>query len=116
MGERRARIAFVILFGISFQSMSIWAGETEGWKARWEKTLEAAKKEGRLTLYGGQEITHPDIVAAFGREFPSIKVVTVGGHGADLSQRVPAERRAGKYLADLYAGGPNTPRTFYLGK
>jgi len=116
MGERGARIAFVILFGISFQSMSIWAGETEGWKARWEKTLEAAKKEGRLTLYGGQEITHPDIVAAFGREFPSIKVVTVGGHGADLAQRVPAERRAGKYLADLYAGGPNTPRTFYLGK
>ena len=116
MGERRARIAFVILFGISFQSMSIWAGETEGWKARWEKTLEAAKKEGRLTLYGGQEITHPDIVAAFSRESPSIKVVTVGGHGADLAQRVPAERRAGKYLADLYAGGPNTPRTFYLGK
>ena len=116
MGERGARIAFVILFGFSFQSMSTWAGETEGWKARWEKTLEAAKKEGRLTLYGGQEITHPDIVAAFSREFPSIKVVTVGGHGADLAQRVPAERRAGKYLADLYAGGPNTPRTFYLGK
>jgi iron(III) transport system substrate-binding protein len=116
MGGRRARIAFVILLGFSFQSMSICAGETEGWKARWEKTLEAASKEGQLTVYGGQEITHPDIVAAFSREFPSIKLVTVGGHGAELAQRVPAERRAGKYLADLYAGGPNTPRTFYLAK
>ncbi len=92
------------------------AGEAGGWKAQWEMTVEAAKREGQLTVYGGQEITHPEILAAFNREFPFIKVISVTGHGGELAQRFLAERRAGKYLADLYAGGPNTPRTFYLGK
>ena len=114
MGERGALITFIILFCASFQSG--WAGETEGWKAKWEKTLEAAKREGELTLYGGEEIAHPEILAAFNKDYPFIRVQTVVGHAGELAQRVLAERRAGKYLADLYAGGPNTPRTFYLGK
>lgn len=114
MGERGALIAFIILFCASFQAAR--ADETEGWKARWEKTLEAAKKEGQLALYGGEEITNPDILAAFNKQFAFIKVTTVTGHAGELAQRLLAERRAGKYLADLYAAGPNTPRMLYLGK
>lgn len=114
MGARGALVAFIILFCASFQAG--WAGETEGWKAKWEKALEAAKREGELTLYGGEEITHLEILAAFNKDFPFIRVLTAGGHAGELAQRVLAERRAGKYLVDLYAGGPNTPRMFYLGK
>ena len=43
-------------------------------------------------LYGGQEITHPDIVAAFNKEFPFIKVTTTSGRGGDLVARIVAER------------------------
>src|SRR5207237_1162140 len=67
-------------------------------------------------LYGGQEITHQDILAAFNKEFPFIKVVTVTGRGGDLMARIIAERRADKYLTDLMASGPNGPRMLYLGK
>ena len=47
-------------------SSSLWltAAEQPKWQAEWQKTIEAAKKEGQLSLYGGQEITHPDIIAA----------------------------------------------------
>jgi len=56
-------------------------GEPPKWKEEWQKTIEAAKKDGQLSLYGGQEITHPDILAAFNKEFPFIKVVTVRSWG-----------------------------------
>jgi iron(III) transport system substrate-binding protein len=80
--------------------------------AEWEKVLAGAKKEGEVRLWGDQEITHPDIIAAFHREHPYIKAVTVSGRVGDLMPRIIAERRAGRYLADLYSGGLGG-RAFY---
>jgi iron(III) transport system substrate-binding protein len=81
-----------------------WGAEKSGWQAEWERTLAGAKKEGAVSLWGDMEITHPDIVAAFTKEFPFIKPVTVSGRVGDLTMRILSERRAGKYLADLYSG------------
>jgi iron(III) transport system substrate-binding protein len=92
------------------------AAEIPKWKEEWQWVLAAAKKEGQIALYGGQEITHPDIVAAFNKEFPFIKVTTTSGRGGDLVARIAAERRADKYLADIMASGPNGPRMLYLAK
>jgi hypothetical protein len=78
----------------------------------WEKTLQAAREEGQVNIYGGDEITHPAILQVFNRRFPEIKVVTASGH-AEVIQRVIAERRARKYLADLYSLGPGSARTAY---
>src|SRR5215510_14861110 len=93
-----------------------FAGETPRWKEEWQRVVEAAKKEGQLSLYGGQEITHPDIIAAFNKEYPFIKVTSASGRAADMMTRIVAERRADKYLADLTASGPNGPRMLYLNK
>jgi iron(III) transport system substrate-binding protein len=92
------------------------AGETPKWKEEWQRVVEAAKNEGQLSLYGGQEITHPEILAAFNKEFPFIKITTAAGRAADLMARIVAERRADKYLVDVMASGPNGPRMLYLGK
>ncbi len=81
------------------------ADSGSAWQAEWERTVAGAKKEGEVRLWGDAEITHPDIVAAFAQEYPSVKVVTVTGKVGDLMPRIIAERRAGKYLADLYSGG-----------
>jgi len=59
---------------------------------------------------------HPDIVAAFNKEFPFIRVLSVAGRAADLMTRIAAERRADKYLADVMASGPNGPRMLYLSR
>jgi len=93
------------------------AEDKPAWQVEWEKSVQAAKKEGQLVNYGGEEITHPEILKAFNKDYPEIKVTTAGGHGSELGARILAERRAGKFLVDLYAGGPTTPyRVLYLSK
>jgi len=89
------------------------AGDGGEWRARWDQTVAAAKKEGQLSIYGGEEITHPEIIGEFRKEFPDIKIVIVSGH-SEVIQRIVAERRAEKYLVDLFAYGPNAARTAYL--
>ena len=93
---------FVLL---SLASIAIAADSKPGWQREWEKIFEGAKKEGEVRLWGEQEITHSDIIAAFNKEFPFIKAVTVSGRVGDLMPRIIAERRAGKFLADIYSGG-----------
>ena len=97
---------------ISFVFTSPLKGESEG-GVKWKETLAAAKKEGQVTIYGGEEITHPAILAAFKKRYPNIKVVTASGH-SEIIQRVAAERRVGKFLVDLYSLGPGSVRTAYL--
>jgi iron(III) transport system substrate-binding protein len=114
------------VFGFVLSSMLIalyvsaaavaFAADASRWKEEWQRTVDGAKKEGQLALYGGQEITHPDIVAAFNKDFPFIKVTLTSGRGGDLVARIVAERRADKYLSDVMASGPNGPRMLYIGK
>jgi len=53
----------------------------------------------------------------FVKKYPGIKVVTGSGRGSTLGPRILAERRAKKYLVDLFSGGPGTPyRVLYRGK
>ncbi len=84
-------------------------------RMKWEKTVLEANKEGQITVYGGEEITHPEILAVFNKEFPDIKVVTVSGH-SEVIERIVAERRAERYLVDVFAYGPNAARAAYLAK
>jgi len=93
-----------------------FAADVDAWKGEWGRTVEVAKKEGQVAAYGGAEISHPDILAAFNKEYPEIKVTNVTGRAADITARILAERRAEKYLADVIASGPNAPRTLYLAK
>ena len=98
--------ALITLFVLSIPASIASAAETKApWQREWEKILEGAKKEGEVRLWGEQEITHLDIIAAFNKEFPFIKAVTVSGRVGDLMPRIIAERRAGKFLADIYSGG-----------
>ena len=74
----------VVLTVLIMISSAASAAEPIKWKEEWQRVVEAAKKEGQVALYGGQEITHPDIVAAFNKEFPFIRVLSVAGRAADL--------------------------------
>ena len=76
------------------------------WEIEWQKTLEAAKKEGQLTIYGSTD--YDLLFAEFQKKYPEIKVVSVIATGREVAQRIMTERRAGKYLADLYLDGAST--------
>jgi ABC-type Fe3+ transport system substrate-binding protein len=84
------------------------------WQAEWEKVLAAAKKEGQVAVYiSGYEEVLPD----FQREYPEIKVAAVTGRGSQIGQRLLAERRAEKFLADVVsAGGVTTFQQLYPAK
>jgi len=72
------------------------------WQAEWEKVLAAAKKEGQVAVYiSGYEEILPD----FQKEYPEIKVNAVTGRGSQIGQRLLAERRAEKFLADVVSSG-----------
>ncbi len=103
---------FVAVLLLLFASRATAAQAKPVWQVEWEKILEGAKKEGEVRLWGEQEITHVDIIAAFNKEYPFIKTVTVSGRVGDLMPRIIAERRAGKFLADIYSGGLGG-RSFY---
>lgn len=85
-------------------------------KAEWEETVKAAEKEGQVTVYiaGYGAVVDSQ---AFQKKYPKIKVVSVTGSGSQLTPRIAAERRAGKYLTDVYNGGGNSLyQVLYLGK
>jgi len=107
-------IGIASLLFIFFKSNGL-AAQSEAWKADWEKTIQAAKKEGQLTLYGS-----PDFEGLFGefhKKYPEIKITGVFNRGADVAKRLMAERRGDKYLADLYVNGMTTGyNVFYKAK
>src|ERR671923_1666977 len=82
------------------------AAQADAWKADWDKTVEAAKKEGQLVIYGSNDFE--TLYAEFHKKYPEIKITGVFGRGADVAKRLMAERRAEKYLADLYLNGMTT--------
>jgi ABC-type Fe3+ transport system substrate-binding protein len=74
------------------------------WQVEWEKTLKAAETEGEVTVY---VVDYPRLtVSQFQKVYPGIKLNLVDGpSGPALSSRLMAERRAGKYQADLFITG-----------
>jgi iron(III) transport system substrate-binding protein len=82
--------------------MTDTASAQSDWQKEWEQTLAAARKEGQVTVY---IYRYEAVVQDFKREFPGINVVSVTGRGSQLTTRIMTERRAGKYIADVYSGG-----------
>jgi iron(III) transport system substrate-binding protein len=93
-----------ILALAAFASAGIASAQTD-WKKDWDRTVENAKKEGQVTIY---MFGYWRALAAFEMEFPGIKLTYATGGGSNLGARIMAERRAGKYIVDLFSGGANT--------
>jgi iron(III) transport system substrate-binding protein len=74
------------------------------WKKEWEKTLDATKKEGPFTIYFYR---YGRLVEEFSKDYPWIKPIVVSGRGSQLTTRIISERRAGKFIVDLFSGGAN---------
>ena len=106
--------AAVLLVCMLGSATSAVAAEEASWKNRWSGVVEAAKKEGQLTVYiSGYEAVLP----YFEKEFPEIRVTAVTARGNQLGQRLLSERRAEKYLADLVSSGANPNyQAFYPAK
>jgi iron(III) transport system substrate-binding protein len=105
-------INLLFLLPIIFRTANLHAD----WKSDWEQTVAAAKKEGRLNLYVGR-YGQAALLEEFKKDYPEIKIASVNGTGDQLATRIAAETRAGKTIADIYSGGPNSSYSLlYRGK
>ena len=63
--------------------------------------LQAAKKEGTLSLYHGQTGSDDASLTLFKQNFPFINVEAVALSGGNMLERFGGEYRSGKYLSDV---------------
>ncbi len=85
------------------------AGAAERGGTGWEKTLAAAKAEKEVTVFCEPTIDAQNALTEFPKAFPDIQLKLFPIGARDFGNRVLAERRAGKYLADVFSGGTTTP-------
>ncbi|MGH7888741.1 MAG: ABC transporter substrate-binding protein [Candidatus Binatia bacterium] len=113
------KIFMILVLTFSLLRCTSFAAEAKtGWRVEWDKTVAAAEKEGLVSAYifEAGPLTE-ETFHAFERAYPKIKVSQLRGRGNDLGPRLIAERRAGKLIADLFAGGKGTAlTTLYVGK
>ncbi len=76
--------------------------------AEWDALVKKAEEEGEVSIYATDSIGHAQTIwAAFQKRYPKIKLLgTSVGRGSDLFPKLFTERRAGKYLADVFLAGP----------
>ena len=84
------------------------AESKSAWQTEWDAAVEAAKKDGQIAIYHTRG-PFENVFSEFSKRYSGIKVVSVTGRGGELISRIMAERRAGRYGADVYVGATGTP-------
>lgn len=82
--------------------------------AEWEKTLKAAKVENEVAVFCEPTLDAQNALMEFQKAYPDIQLKLFPIGARDFGNRVLAERRAGKYLADVFSGGTTTPSQVLL--
>ncbi|NIO07259.1 MAG: extracellular solute-binding protein [Deltaproteobacteria bacterium] len=109
-----AKYCVAVVIGALLIPFSVLGQTRPDWEAEWKQTEEAAKKEGKLSIFLFQRDNIETAVRAFNKKYPDIKITTVATSAPQTGPRIMAERRANKYLWDICICGPTTPyRTFY---
>ena len=76
--------------------------QTPASTAAWNKVVEAAKKEGSVTIYSGQGLEQlNDLGARFKKEY-GISVQVVRAVQAELQPKVDTEHASGRGIADIF--------------
>jgi len=114
----RIMLFSLLLFGLQilpWKGLATAGEQGSAWQAKWERTLQAAKKEGAVVLYGSSSFEL--LFAEFQKKYPDISVKGFFARGRGVALRMMTERRGAKYLADLYVNGMTTGyNVLYKGK
>ena len=79
------------------------------WEQQWDKTVSAAKKEGKVVVFGpAGDLIRNALIETFMKSFPSIAFEYVGGRAAEQAMRIKAERDGGVFSVDVFIGGSVT--------
>lgn len=109
-GRRLFVWPIIAALGVASGPLCLLAGEVrENWKTEWERTLKAARTEGEVAVFGEPTPDNEHALREFQKGHPEIQLKLSPIGASNFAQRVLAERRAGKYLADVFSGGSTSP-------
>ena len=102
--------AFSLLF-VAFTGFSTAHGasstSSDGSRNDWESMVAAAKKEGKVVIYGAPGVEVDTLFKQyFEVAYPGIKIESVADRSS--TERIVAERRAGKFIPDVYLGSASS--------
>lgn len=86
-----------------------WPGmaAADDWQAEWTRTIDLAKREGAVTVSASSNRSRRDfIVREWQKAFPDITISYQVVNGSRFVPAVVTERRADKYLWDVWHSGP----------
>jgi iron(III) transport system substrate-binding protein len=99
----------IIGFAAAMLVASSAMAQTADWKKTWDETLATAKKEGKVAVVGSPDpVMRNEVIPAFEKRYPGIKVDYLAGRSAEIVERVKLERASGIYAVDAYLSGPDT--------
>ena len=89
---------------------SITEGTKPAWELEMKRLVDVAKKEGRVVVIGGAvgSDVRVGITSAFKNIF-GLETEFLSGRGAEQTEKLLRERRAGIFSSDVYVGGATTP-------
>jgi iron(III) transport system substrate-binding protein len=108
MSRIRSGYLYALLLAVYQGGLAVAADPRPAAPNEWEAIVKKAEEEGQVNVYATDSIGNaPMIWAAFQKRYPKIKITgTSLGRGSDLFPKLFAERRAGKFLTDVFLGAP----------
>jgi iron(III) transport system substrate-binding protein len=96
---------------LSIACSSLAMAQPADWQKQWDETLAAAKKEGKVVVFGSPDpVMRNEIIPRFTKHF-GIPVDYIAGTASQIAARVRTERQSGIYSIDVYLGGSGTTVT-----
>jgi iron(III) transport system substrate-binding protein len=97
--------------GLAIAALLAWLlplpAPAETWQEDWQRTIEAAKREGQLVISGPSGTVWREQLLTFNRDYPFIKLDITPAAAREFWPRVTKEREAGQKLWDFRVGGPD---------
>jgi ABC-type Fe3+ transport system substrate-binding protein len=89
-------------------SSSSGSKEPEGAQAKWEQTLQAARKEGAVVVVTHTNLLYREIVDKFKEKYPDIQVEHVSIRPSEFGPKVVTEQQNGVFGYDLWLSPTST--------
>ena len=99
-------VILIALLILSTETLRAQGTGTGDWKINWEKTVQAARKEGNISIAGGGEIRRSfrKVFPIFGKKY-GIGLTVSATRGGQEANRILAEKRASVHGVDVFMGG-----------
>jgi iron(III) transport system substrate-binding protein len=106
--------AVLFLLSLFLASAGLAQAQTKSWQAEWDKVVKGAKAEKEVMVGVEPGTDTQEAVREFSKAYPDIQLKLAPIGARDFANRVLAERRAEKYLADVFNGGTTSPTQVLL--